>query len=133
MDALYAYLEGHKALLGWVSGVSAAMFVGSLLLVPWLVARAPEDIFVREKKQHRAPLALLGALLRNLAGVLLLGVGVLLLVLPGQGLLLILLGLLLVDVPGKRRLIQRIVRRPSIWHGLGYLRERAERPPFIEP
>jgi len=133
MDGLLSYVEGHKALLAWISGGSALMFVGSLLLAPWLVARAPEDIFVRDPKRHRTPLALIGAVLRNVLGVLLAVVGVLLLVLPGQGLLMILLGVMLADLPGKRRLVRKIVQRPSIWRGLGYLRERAHKEPFIKP
>lgn len=133
MQRLFTFIEAHQESIAWVSGASALMFVGSLLLVPWLVARAPEDVFVRQGKPQRTGLAMLGMVLRNLAGAVLLVMGILMLILPGQGLLTLVVALLLLDLPGKRRLVRRIVRRKSIWRGLAYLRKRAKKPPFERP
>ena len=133
MDALFEAMKAHKTALAWVSGGSAIMFVGSLLLVPWLIARAPEDFFVREGKRERTSLSIAGAVLRNVIGVVLLIAGVAMLVLPGQGLLVLLLGLSLADVPGKRSLVRRIVQKPPVWRALTYFRERAHKPPFTKP
>jgi hypothetical protein len=133
MDGIFETMASHKTALYWVSGASVAMFVGSLLLAPLLIARAPEDFFVREEKAKRTAFSLVGAVLRNLLGGLLLIAGVLMLVLPGQGLLMLLLGLTLVDVPGKRTLVRRIVQKPPVWRALSYFRERAHKPPFTKP
>lgn len=133
MERLLALIAAHQESVAWVSGVSVLMFVGSLLLVPWLVAHAPRDVFVREGKPQRTTLAMLGMVLRNAAGAVLLVMGVLMLVLPGQGLLTLVVALLLLDLPGKRPMVRRIVRMPSIWRGLTYLRTRAQKPPFDHP
>jgi hypothetical protein len=123
----------HESAFIWVSCISAVMFVGSLLLVPWLVARAPADFFVREEQPKRHGAKLLYAILRNLLGVVLLVAGVLMLVLPGQGLLVVLLGVSLLDVPGKHELVRRMAKKKPVWRALAYLRERAHKPPFERP
>jgi len=133
MSAILDNLSAHRSLWTWISCLSAAMFVGSLLLIPWLVARAPSDYFVRPASPQHGGLGLLAKVARNLLGALLLVVGLLLLVLPGQGLLLVLLAVTLMDIPGKHALIQRMVQKPPVWRALSYLRERAHKDPFERP
>lgn len=133
MDRLQDQLAAYDDLLIWVSCISVLMFVASLLLVPYLIGRAREDLFVREPAASRGPLALLGKIAKNLLGAVLLVAGLLMLVLPGQGLLMILLALLCLDLPGKRALVRRIVQNPSVWKALRYFRERAHKPPFEHP
>jgi len=69
---------------------------------------------------------------RNLFGWILIVAGVLLSLpgVPGQGVLTILLGLMLVEFPGKRRLEQRLVRRPGVNRAINRLRARFGRPPL---
>lgn len=131
MEGVIALLSGHREAAMWVSGASAAMFVGTLLLVPWLVKRAPSDYFVREEEAARGSWPRL--VLRNLAGALLVALGLLMLLLPGQGLLTLLIGVCLMDLPGKRALVRKLAQKPSVWRALGYLRERAHVPPFEHP
>jgi hypothetical protein len=133
MRELMAYVSSHRTALTWVSCLSLAMFVGSLLLIPWLVGRAPRDYFVRSPREHRGALAWVNKVLRNLLGVVLMLAGLAMLVLPGQGLLMVLLALTLLDFPGKQALIHRIVLKKSVWRALTYLRERAHREPFEQP
>ena len=128
-DAL-ALLAAHRTALTWVSGLSAVMFVGSLLCMPVLIASAPADYFVRAPALRRG---LLRGLLRNGLGAILMVVGLLMLVLPGQGLLMMLLSLSLLDVPGKHKLIRRLAQRPTVWRALAYVRERAHKPAFQQP
>jgi hypothetical protein len=71
--------------------------------------------------------------LRNLAGVVLLLFGVLMLVLPGQGLLTILFGLILLDAPGKRLLVNRLLMRPRVFSIVNSLRQRFGVPPLRRP
>lgn len=133
MRDLFDKAMQHESAFIWVSCISAAMFVGSLLLVPFLVARAPADFFVRDEPEKRQGARLVYAVLRNVLGVALLVVGVLMLVLPGQGLLVVLLAISLLDVPGKHRLVRRIAKKKPVWRALAYLRERAHKPPFERP
>ena len=116
--------------------LSAITFFASLVLIPVLVARMPTDYF---RDRHRSPVlwatrrpvvrwAMLGV--KNVAGAVLLIGGLLMLVLPGQGLLTILMGLVLINYPGKRRLERNLVTRPPILRGVNWLRHRAGRPPL---
>jgi archaellum biogenesis protein FlaJ (TadC family) len=133
MDELLAFCTAHKSALMWVSIASVAMFVGSLLLMPLLIARAPEDYFTREKDPNRESTHIALKVLLNLLGVVLMLAGLAMLVLPGQGLLMMLLSLTLLDIPGKHKLVQRIAKKPPVWRALSYFRERAHKPPFLRP
>jgi archaellum biogenesis protein FlaJ (TadC family) len=130
---VFSELAAHKELALILTLSSVVMFVGSLLAVPWLIARAPRDFFTRDERAHKQQIALPLKLLKNLAGVVLIGAGVAMLLLPGQGVLTLLVGLALIDAPGKHALLVRIARRASIMRALNYFRRRAKREPFDAP
>ncbi len=133
---MWRWIGDHKTLVATLSLLSALTAVGSLLLLPWLVANWPEDRFLPGGPRStpmvgRHPfLKVALAVLRNLLGVLLILGGILMLVLPGQGLLTLLLGVLLVDFPGKLELERRLVARPRVLSALNWLRCKTGRPPF---
>ncbi len=130
---LCSWIEGHSALLFWLGALSIASLILTLLLLPVIVVRLPEEYFVvtrRDLAGRRGPLLWLEHVLRNCVGALFVLAGIAMLVLPGQGLLTILIGLLLVDFPGKRALELRLVRRPAVLGFLNRLRARRNRPPL---
>jgi hypothetical protein len=130
---LLRFFETHANWLFVLSVSSAVMLAGSVLLVPWLVIRAPADVFVRPARVHRGPFAIAVAVVRNLLGAALFAAGLLMLVLPGQGMLTLVAALCLVDLPRKRALFRRLVARPALWKTLAWIRHRAGKPPFLEP
>ena len=67
---------------------------------------------------------------KNIIGLSLIIGGLLMLVLPGQGLLTIITGLLLVNYPGKYKLEQKLVLIPSIFKALNWIRFKAKKPPL---
>lgn len=107
-------------------------FIASLIGVPWFFVRMPADYFRRPDRDLRPESA--GAMvlrgLRNLLGAVLVIVGILCLVLPGQGLLTLIVGLVLIDFPGKRRLERWLVNRGPVLRSINALRRRAHRPPL---
>lgn len=119
----------------WGLGMAAlASFIGSLLVIPWLVVRIPVNYFCDEYR-HRVPWARqhpvirwLLLILKNLLGLVFLLLGIAMLVLPGQGLLTILIALVLLNFPGKYRLERRLFSVPSVRKGANWLRRRAGRP-----
>lgn len=127
------WLAGNKTLLQWLTACSATLFIGSLLAIPWLVARIPTDYFLQcsergnEFRLEHPVASIMWRLLKNLSGGALLLAGVAMLILPGQGLLTILLGIMLIDFPGKRRLELLIIRRPSISRVVSWIRRRSGR------
>ncbi len=110
-----------------------------LVAVPWVIARLPEDYFCANHRRRGAPstgrrwLLLPLVLLKNLLGLVLLLLGLLMLVTPGQGLLTVLAGLLLLNFPGKYRLERQLVAQPAVFRGLNWLRGRLGRRPFQPP
>ena len=137
MGALSGLLEPRTALL--ISAVTLLLAGLGAALVPIALARLPEDYLLRENDPLRVRFARAGALgrlelvARNLAGLALLLLGLLLLVMPGQGLLTILLGLALLDVPGKRALERRLLARPGLRRAVDWMRRRRGQPPLKIP
>lgn len=118
---------------------SMVTFVGSLMVVPWLIRRLQPDFFLThwqkvDARHRRHPLlALVILLARNGLGLLLLLAGIAMLVLPGQGLLTMLMGLCFMDFPGKRRILDGLVQRSSIQRTLNWIRRKQHRPEFVFP
>ena len=106
-------------------------FVVNLAIVSFILVKLPADHF---SKNHRTSFWLgrhpviraMGIIGKNILGVLLVVVGILLSIpgVPGQGLLTILLGIMLLDFPGKRRLEQNLLSRPQILKTINRLRAR---------
>ena len=108
-------------LLGWLVVASVITFIGTIILIPILVVRIPVDYFMRKERDvlpwsSRYPVIRVILLTgKNILGILFVGVGILLLALPGQGLVTIFLGILLLDFPGKFKLERWIIsKKPAL-------------------
>lgn len=123
-------LGAHKELAIVFTAASVLMFVGSLAAVPWLIGRAPRDFFTRDEGARKSKLSTPLKVLKNLAGVVLVGAGVAMLLLPGQGILTVVVGLALLDIPGKHALLVRLAKRPSVMKALNYFRRKKKQEPF---
>ena len=117
---------------------SVVTFVVSIAVVTVVLVKLPANYFHsshdREFLVHRHPvLRACGIFLKNLLGLLLVGLGVLMSLpgVPGQGVLTILLGVMLLDFPGKRALETRIVSRPRVYSAVNALRARFDKPPLM--
>ena len=116
--------------------VSAITFIWSLLIIPWLLTRIPEDYFCGDTQPQSSfrklhPLAAIALfLVKNGIGFVLLALGLLLMVVPGQGILTILASSFLIEFPNKYRLQRWIVRRPGILKSINWLRQRRNHPPL---
>ena len=121
----------------WMLGVaSAAMLVISAMVIPYLIVRLPADFYAennhrRRLFQDRPIVRSLVLTVKNVIGAFLLVAGILMLVLPGQGILTILAALALLDFPGKRKLEMSILHRPTVMKSINWLRKRAGREPLL--
>jgi hypothetical protein len=129
------WLQSHKSWLAWLAVLSAVTLIASALLIPWLVARMPADYFARDR--HHTPwedkhpiVRILLLIAKNLFGLILVGLGILMLVLPGQGVLTIVAGIALIDFPGRHRAVHWLVSKPPVLKSLNWLRKRAHREPL---
>lgn len=136
IDELAAFLRQHDTALILLGIVSALTFVLTLVAVPWLVTRLPADYFAHRARQptpwqRQHPLVRLVLLIaRNLAGIVFLVLGIIMLVLPGQGLITMVAGLMLMDFPGKYHLMRWLVEWPAVHRSMNWLRRRRGRPPL---
>jgi Putative transmembrane protein (PGPGW) len=132
---MFDWLREHEDLLYWLGIVSVLSLVASLIAIPVLIARLPEDYFSHRRRQPvaedgRSPVRLLGAVFKNLFGGLLVLAGLLMLFLPGQGVLTIVIGLTIMNFPGKYRLERGLVGRGAVLKALNWIRTRAGKPPL---
>lgn len=128
----------NSAVFMWFGGVSLALLLLSPLVVSWLVVRLPTDYFSNDRckllatdRQTTLHFALLTV--KNVAGALLVIAGLIMLVVPGQGLLTIVIGVLLLDFPGKSRLERWLVTRPHVWRSINWLRRYMGKPELQRP
>jgi hypothetical protein len=133
LSDILTWIRNNNITLIILGITSAITFVGTLILVPILVVRLPADYFAHSGR-HRRPwltvhpiprvLLLIG---KNVLGFVLVCAGILMLVLPGQGILTILIGLTLIDFPGKFTFERWLVTRPAVLKSVNWLRHKAGR------
>jgi hypothetical protein len=115
---------------------SVVAFLLGVIVTPLVLVRLPSDYFVRRESLPPPSLTVGRALLlvvRNGFGALLIVLGIVLLVLPGQGLITLLVGLFVLDFRGKRKWERRLVARPGVLRVINGLRSRAGRAPLEIP
>ena len=121
--------------------VGASIFVASffvnLAIVSIILVKLPADYFSKNRKTKfwsgpRPWLHAAKVIGKNIGGVLLVALGVVLSLpgVPGQGLLTVLLGVMLLDFPGRHRLEQKLLSKPSIVNTINRLRGRFGKPPL---
>lgn len=119
---------------------AGGIFLGSLLLnvivIGFVFVKIPPHYFSSHYQDDFLPnsswITRWGVvILKNLAGLFMLVIGIVQLIGPGQGILSILTGLILMDIPGKRPLEARIIKRPAVLAAVNKLRQRFEKPPLI--
>ena len=139
MASIRDWLEANEALVRQLGTASLVMLAITVVALPVVVAKLPEDYFTRQQRetagQSRKRPLLWGvvALVKNLLGLVLILAGLAMLVLPGQGAVTILIGLALTNFPGKYALERRIAGRPAIGRTLNKIRELAGQPPLSIP
>lgn len=128
-------IENYERLLIALGISSVVLFLGSVTLIPLIIAYLPSDYFTRTIKPFRQlnPLHMVGRVAKNLIGTLFLLSGFIMLFIPGQGILTTILGLSLIDFPGKRRLETRILNSPKAKGLIEWCRHKFGREPLIIP
>ena len=130
-DSLLQTVQTHENLVFWSVFISAITFVGTLLIVPTLVCRIPVDYFNHTRREptawaeHHPVIRMVLLLAKNLLGYVVILMGIVMLVLPGQGLLTIIIGLMLINFPGKYRFERWLVSRRPILKSANWLRKKS--------
>lgn len=138
-EKINQFLASHQLLFGVATVGSVVLLLGTLAAIPVVVVRLPADYLVYSRRRsisrekHHMSIFILLVACKNLLGILLIVLGVIMLITPGQGLLAILTGISVSNLPGKYRLERWLIIRGPIWKTVGYLRQRAGAPPMQHP
>lgn len=136
MPAFLEPLLSNQTLLVYLGVLSVVFFIVTLSVIPWLILQIPENYFAEPARRpmletlNHPLLRLLILVLKNLFGVIFLLLGILLLVLPGQGLLTMLLGIIMIDFPGKYRMERWFIGHKSVLRSVNWLRKKGKQAPI---
>ena len=126
------FLSDYKIYLVWLGTLSFIIFIFSLLTIKWLVALIPSDYFIKknnsEFRSNYPIFWLVSIIIKNLVGYTLIFGGILMLVLPGQGLFTIFVGLMLSNYPGKFYIERKFIAIPSVLRAINWLRKKSNTP-----
>ena len=128
----FEFLSDYKIYLVWLGTLSFIIFIFSLLSIKWLVALIPSDYFIKknnsEFRSNYPILWLVSIIIKNLVGYTLIVGGIIMLVLPGQGLFTIFIGLMLSNYPGKFYIERKFIAIPSVLRAINWLRKKSNTP-----
>ena len=139
---MFDFLSEFIGGMSWRSVLIGALifvagFVINLAIVSIILVKIPADHFSKTQRNklwsdRHATIRILGIIGKNILGVLLVALGIVLSLpgVPGQGLLTVLLGIMLLDFPGRSKLEQKLLSRPSIINSINRLRQRFDKPPL---
>lgn len=139
INTILEWVRSHSTLMWMLSLVSLITFVGTLIMLPFFVARIPADYFVRRQDNpghhyiKRPALRYPYLIFKNLVGIIFILAGVAMLFLPGQGIITIFIGIMLMNFPGKRILTLRIVRKEKVFRAINWMRIKVQQPPLRLP
>ena len=135
LEQIIDLVDEYKSVIFWLSLLSFLIFIFSLVSIKWLVALIPIDYFVYKKNSKfktKYPFTwLISMIIKNIIGYLLIIGGMLMLVLPGQGLFTIFIGLMMSNYPGKYYIEKKIIAIPSILKTINWLRKQSNKEPII--
>ncbi|MBL9094087.1 MAG: hypothetical protein JNL96_22910 [Planctomycetaceae bacterium] len=112
-------------------------FFGSLAACAVILLFVPRNYFVEHSKPKTVWPTSVGGwiwrIARNLAGLVVLTAGIVMIFTPGQGVISILLGLALMDFPGKHRIVRKLLSSGKVLGVANRWRAKFGKPPLEEP
>ena len=132
------YLSENLIDIFFILGItSIAILVISAFSIGYFIKKIPHDYFLNNTrgmshyKNRNTIFWIITLALKNIIGYCLILGGILMLVLPGQGLLTILVGLMLSDYPGKFKLEKKIIKTKLILNTINWYRAKSDIKPII--
>lgn len=130
LSFVYEWLEKNSYILLYLGVFSFCIFFMSIFGIKYFAAKIPQDYFTKKQrvsklKDSSVVLRLFYMITKNLIGYIFIILGILALVLPGQGILMILIGLVMSDYPGKQNLEKRIISIKTVRRGINWLRKKS--------
>ena len=133
-NSLIEIFNVYKNLILWFGSISLFVFLFSLLSIKWLVSLISEDYFINKKnskiKTSNIFIWYIVLIFKNLIGYSLILGGIMMRVLPGQGLFTIIIGLMMSNYPGKYSIEKKFIAIPTILKSINWLRRKSNKPPI---
>jgi len=135
-EKIISWSSMNSDLLFLLGSLSIFILIISVFMMMLIISFLPEDYFKSENRNlissvqnSRYPLLkLLVLITKNFFGVLLLLSGILMLVLPGQGILTIITGLVFMDYPGKYKFERKLLRQKGVINSINWIRSLLNKP-----
>jgi len=135
-EKIISWSSMNSDLLFLLGSLSIFILIISVFMMVLIISFLPEDYFKSENRNlissvqnSRYPLLkLLVLITKNFFGILLLLSGILMLVLPGQGILTIITGLVFMDYPGKYKFERKLIRQKGVINSINWIRSRLSKP-----
>ena len=135
-EKIITWSSMNSDLLFFLGSISVFILIISVFMMVLIISFLPENYFKSENRNlissvqnSRYPLLkLLVLITKNFFGVLLLLSGILMLVLPGQGILTIITGLVFMDYPGKYKFERKLLRQKGVINSINWIRSRLSKP-----
>ena len=135
-EKIISWSSMNSDLLFLLGSLSIFILIISVFMMVLIISFLPEDYFKSENRNlissvqnSRYPLLkLLVLITKNFFGVLLLLSGILMLVLPGQGILTIITGLVFMDYPGKYKFERKLLRQKGVINSINWIRSLLNKP-----
>lgn len=127
----------------WIVLLSTTVSIVYFIVITYFITQMDKQYFLRRKFSQgelinhlhltsmNRSVACVVKIAKIILGMGLLVCGILMLVLPGQGLVTILIALSMIPFPGKDKIEQRILARNSVRSTLNWIRLKAKKEPFI--
>ena len=138
MNGLLATVQQYVSTetLIWLTALSFAFFIGTLIAIPFILVQLPADYFdvrvPRPWMQNQHPvLRVVGHIVKNAVGGVFVVAGFLMLFLPGQGVLTMLIGISMLDFPGKRKIEAKMIGQPTLLSVINRMRKKRGKPPLV--
>ena len=137
-EKIISWSSMNSNLLFLLGSLSIFILIISVFMMVLIISFLPEDYFKSENRNlissvqnSRYPLLkLLVLITKNFFGILLLLSGILMLVLPGQGILTIITGLVFMDYPGKYAFERKLLKQKGVINSINWIRSRQSKPPL---
>ena len=122
------WISDNYRVIQWIGLVSVLLFFLSLFILRCVIVRLPDDYFVIDSpasNKHSGNLIDLALrVAKNLFGFLLIICGIILLVIPGQGLVTIVLGAWIIDLPWIIKIKRKFVYSRLVKGALNWIRSK---------
>ena len=127
LNFLYVWLENNSYILFYLGIISVLIFIFSIVGLRLFIIAIPSDYFINKKRvsalrDSSILLWVFYKIFNNIIGYIFIAIGLLALVLPGQGILMILIGLMMSDYPKKFDLEKKIIKINTVRKGVNWIR-----------